>query len=375
MAAQKKIGIITMHRINNYGSVLQAFALQYIIEKMGFDVQLIDYNYPNIFQYTRGVALPKNDWKAKVIKGMSWLHPYNRYDYKFQDFRNRYFKLSPYYKDFDVIHQKAISYDLYITGSDQVWNPKFTKGDTTFLLDFAEKNANKISYASSFSCTQLGKEYEATYSELLAQYQAISVREWGGVELVKRLTGQQAVITVDPTLLLDDNAWKTVVSKRCRYSKNYILLYVLSYSFSPIPYIYDLALYLSKKLNLRIVVLGKHPYLSKYKNVESILDAGPLEFLQLIENAVCVVTSSFHGTAFSVNYKKPVYAVVNGKNDDDRISSFLSDVSLDKSIIPVRTPLEIIPLDMNLEFSWNILNQKRKYSLSYLENAINANIE
>lgn len=375
MAAQKKIGIITMHRINNYGSVLQAFALQYIIEKMGFDVQLIDYNYPNIFQYTRGVALPKNDWKAKVIKSMSWLHPYNRYDYKFQDFRNRYFKLSPYYKDFDVIHQKAISYDLYITGSDQVWNPKFTKGDTTFLLDFAEKNANKISYASSFSCTQLGKEYEATYSELLAQYQAISVREWGGVELVKRLTGQQAVITVDPTLLLDDNAWKTVVSKRCRYSKNYILLYVLSYSFNPVPYIYDLALYLSKKLNLRIVVLGKHPYLSKYKNVESVLDAGPLEFLQLIENAVCVVTSSFHGTAFSVNYKKPVYAVVNGKNDDDRISSFLSDVSLDKSIIPVRTPLETIPLDMNLEFSWNILNQKRKYSLSYLENAINANIE
>ena len=375
MAAQKKIGIITMHRINNYGSVLQAFALQYIIEKMGFDVQLIDYNYPNIFQYTRGVALPKNDWKAKVIKSMSWLHPYNRYDYKFQDFRNRYFKLSPYYKDFDVIHQKAISYDLYITGSDQVWNPKFTKGDTTFLLDFAEKNANKISYASSFSCTQLGKEYEATYSELLAQYQAISVREWGGVELVKRLTGQQAVITVDPTLLLDDNAWKTVVSKRCRYSKNYILLYVLSYSFNPIPYIYDLALYLSKKLNLQIVVLGKHPYLSKYKNVESILDAGPLEFLQLIENAVCVVTSSFHGTAFSVNYKKPVYAVVNDKNDDDRVSSFLSDLSLDESIIPMGMALDTIPLDMHSESSWSILNQKREYSLSYLENAINANIK
>lgn len=375
MAAQKKIGIITMHRINNYGSVLQAFALQYIIEKMGFDVQLIDYNYPNIFQYTRGVALPKNDWKAKVIKSMSWLHPYNRYDYKFQDFRNRYFKLSPYYKDFDVIHQKAISYDLYITGSDQVWNPKFTKGDTTFLLDFAEKNANKISYASSFSCTQLGKEYEATYSELLAQYQAISVREWGGVELVKRLTGQQAVITVDPTLLLDDNAWKTVVSKRCRYSKNYILLYVLSYSFNPVPYIYDLALYLSRKLNLQIVVLGKHPYLSKYKNVESILDAGPLEFLQLIENAVCVVTSSFHGTAFSVNYKKPVYAVVNDKNDDDRISSFLSDLSLDESIIPMGMALDTIPLDMHSESSWSILNQKREYSLSYLENAINANIK
>lgn len=374
MAVLKRIGIITMHRINNYGSVLQAFALQYIIEKMGFDVQLIDYNYPNIFQYTRGVALPKNDWKAKVIKSMSWLHPYNRYDYKFQDFRNRYFKLSPYYKDFDVIHQKAISYDLYITGSDQVWNPKFTKGDTTFLLDFAEKNANKISYASSFSCTQLGKEYEATYSELLAQYQAISVREWGGVELVKRLTGQQAVITVDPTLLLDDNAWKTVVSKRCRYSKNYILLYVLSYSFNPVPYIYDLALYLSRKLNLQIVVLGKHPYLSKYKNVESILDAGPLEFLQLIENAVCVVTSSFHGTAFSVNYKKPVYAVVNNKNDDDRISSFLSDLSLDESIIPMGMALDTIPLDMHSESSWSILNQKREYSLSYLENAINANI-
>ena len=96
--------------------------------------------------------------------------------------------------------------------------------------------------------------------------------------------------------------------------------------------------------------------------------------MQLIENAVCVVTSSFHGTAFSVNYKKPVYAVVNDKNDDDRISSFLSDVNLDKSIISVGTTLETIPLDMNLEFSWNTLNQRRKYSLSYLENAINANI-
>ena len=97
--------------------------------------------------------------------------------------------------------------------------------------------------------------------------------------------------------------------------------------------------------------------------------------MQLIENAVCVVTSSFHGTAFSVNYKKPVYAVVNNKNDDDRISSFLSDVSLDKSIISVGTPLETIPLDMHSESSWNIINQKREYSLSYLENAINANIE
>lgn len=375
MAAQKKIGIITMHRINNYGSVLQAFALQYIVKKMGFDVQIIDYDYPNSFQYARGVALPKNDWKAKVIKSMFWLHPYNRYDYKFQDFRNCYFRLSPYYKDFDAIHQKAIPYDLYITGSDQVWNPNFTKGDTTFLLDFAGKSANKISYASSFSCTQLGKEYEAAYSELLSQYQAISVREYGGVELVKQLTGKQAVLTVDPTLLLDGNDWRTIAGKQNQYNKGYILLYVLSYSFNPVPYIYDLALYLSKKLNLPIVVLGKHPYLSKYKNVESILDAGPLEFLQLIENAVCVVTSSFHGTAFSVNYKKPVYAVVNNKNDDDRISSFLSDVSLDKSIISVGTPLETIPLDMHSESSWNILNQKREYSLSYLENAINANIE
>lgn len=371
--AKKRVGVITMHRVNNFGSVLQAYALQYVIQRMGFEVELIDYEYPNKFQYERGIVRPQLNWKTVIIRMMSWLHPYNRYNYRFSKFRKSYFRLSSYFKDFDAIHQDKPNYDIYVTGSDQVWNPFFTKGDSTFLLDFANETIHKVAYSPSFSGAFLDAKIKELYARLLGQYNYISVREAKDTGIIKELLGKESAVCLDPTLLLSANEWMkaTSISDGKISDDGYILLYILAYSFNPKPYICDLATFLSKKLNLPIVVIGaKEPSLQggeiKYVN-----DGGPLQFIKLFSRATCVVTSSFHGTAFAVNFGKPVYSVVNTAISDNRISSFLNDLKLSESIVPLGMPFDKITLKQDMELSQSELSRKRELSLAYLTNALN----
>lgn len=375
---KKRIGIITMHRLYNYGSVLQAYALQCVIEKMGLDAEIIDYNYPNSFQYKRGIRPPINNWKTKIIRLMGNFHPHNRVCRKFQEFWDKHFSLSSYFSDFEAIHSNRFSYDLCITGSDQVWNPTFTKGDTTFLLDFIGRNIPKVSYASSFSTTNLDDAYRPLYAKLLAQYKVISVRERGGVEIVKELTGKNAVVSVDPTLLLTASDWLRLAgTHKCKKptKEKYLLLYVLSYTFNPSPYISELALSISERLSLPIIVIGgKDPSVKENGLIYWIEDAGPAEFIQLFANATAVVTSSFHGTAFAVNFGKKVFSVVKKESPDDRISSFLKGIELEKAIVPMGTPFEKISTEEDIATSQQLLEKHREESMKYLRNAIINNL-
>lgn len=375
---ERRIGIITMHRVYNYGSALQAYALQYVIEKMGFKAEIIDYNYPNSFQYKRGVPPPVNNWKTIIIRLMGRFHPYNRVSHKFRKFWSKNFSLSPYFPDFESIHSSNISYDLCVTGSDQVWNPAFTKGDTTFLLDFIKKDIPKISYASSFSTTNLDNTYGSLYAKLLAEYKAISVREQGGAKIVKELTGKKAVVSIDPTLLLTASDWQKLTDgHKCKKptEEKYLLLYVLSYVFNPSPYIYELAYSISEKLSLPIVAIGRKVKSVKRNNlIHWIEDIGPIEFIQLFANATVVVTSSFHGTAFAVNFGSKVFSVVKKGSTDDRISSFLNSVGLEKAIVSMGTPFEKIPTEENITVAQQSLEKHREDSMNYLQNAIIDNL-
>lgn len=375
---KKRIGIITMHRLYNYGSALQAYALQRVIEEMGIEAEIIDYNYPNSFQYERGIRPPTNNWKTKVIRLMWKIHPHNRVRYKFHDFWNKHFTLSNYFPDFITIHNNSLSYALCVTGSDQVWNPQFTKGDTTFLLDFIDRNIPKISYASSFSTTNLDNAYRPLFAKLLSQYKAISVREKGGVEIVKELTGKNAKITVDPTLLLSASEWIRLTEEhKCPQNNGgkYLLLYVLSYAFNPSPYIYDFAFSVSKRLDLPIVAIGgKDPSVKESSLIHWIDDAGPIEFIKLFANSTVVVTSSFHGTAFATNFKKKVFTVIKSNSTDDRISSFLNSIGLNKAIVPMGTPFEEVSIDEDTTIAQQLLEKRKDESMKYLRNAIIDNL-
>ena len=232
-------------------------------------------------------------------------------------------------------------------------------------MDFAEKNANKISYASSFSCTQLGKEYEATYSELLAQYQAISVREWGGVELVKRLTGQQAVITVDPTLLLTGEEWKREMPKKQLVQGDYILLYVPGYR----PSVYDMAQYLSRKLGLPVIVT-QFFYKAWHYPFRKHLAVGPWEFLELLRNARLVVSGSFHALVFSTLFHVPFWAVDGDK--DNRMVTFLKNMGLeDRTINNLDKGRKWLrSMDCDFMAADQYLEDNRRRSMSHLKEMI-----
>lgn len=139
----KDLGILTMHRVVNYGSALQAYATQRVIENMGYTCEIIDYMYPNAFQYQRGTSYTPITFKSKVSKFFG-LNPYWRKVNKFEKFYRDYFHLSPKYNCPEEINTNPPIYRAYITGSDQVWNPVHTKGDLTFLLDFVTNAPSNI---------------------------------------------------------------------------------------------------------------------------------------------------------------------------------------------------------------------------------------
>lgn len=367
----KSVGILTMHKVCNFGSALQAYATQSVITSLGYKCELIDYIYPNDFQFNRGYSKTFKNWKSKLSYTLG-LHPRWKKMKAMKKFWP-YLHTSKSFKNYEQIHKNPPVYDIYLTGSDQVWNPQFTKGDTTFFLDFAPKNAVKISYASSFASTELPVEFCSQIKPLLKSYQSISVRETNGIEIVKSLTGKVCPVTLDPTLLLNFTQWNDLGNvKRDDYTgKRYILLYVLDYALNPIPYIYDVAKNLQKQTGLEIITLGGVK-LDFFKNipVKTVWDADPFVFLHLIRNATYVVTSSFHGVAFAANYGKPLAAIIDREKGDDRISTLLQKLGMESCIFNINDPIELSNMYYNAVDEQEKLHELRIESIDYLKKSL-----
>lgn len=152
---------------------------------------------------------------------------------------------------------KAPSFDAYMTGSDQVWNCKFTKGDTNFLLKFAPKDSPRLSYGASFASPSIPKEYEHIFKEELPKYSSILVREHSGVDIVKNLIGKNAEVVCDPTLLLTKTDYHVLATKSKLFiPEPFILVYILDYMYNPYPKVYDIIRKVKKELGLKVVYIG-----------------------------------------------------------------------------------------------------------------------
>ena len=229
-------------------------------------------------------------------------------------------------------------------GSDQVWNPIHMKGDDTFLLGFLSSDAYKISFSSSFAIKTLPYELENKYKELLKRFKFISVREKNGQELIKNLIGRKVSITLDPTLMLNRTDWGrlTATCPNKFKQEKYIVLYIQNYAFNPAPYIYELLINLQKETGLKVYSLSHIPSIYQNENTEIMIDASPITFLQVFEGASYVVTSSFHGTAFALNFTVPLFSVVSNKaTEDDRQVSLLKSLGLEKCIIKMGMPFKL----------------------------------
>lgn len=348
-----------MHRVKNCGSNLQAYALQHKLQQMGHDAELIDYYYQPPASKTFSIQNIISFF-LDAITGF----PKRRQNSRFKKFQEKYYKTSRFY-DKDSIKENPPVYDLYMSGSDQVWNPRYIKDDTNFMLSFADASCRKISYASSFACADIPEEYTEKYADALNQYDYISVREQEGIDIVNKLTGKEAQLSCDPVLLLDKSEWSEIAGEEKPCKEPYILVYTLAYMFNPRPAIYDIIESVQKKLGYKVIYLNgikEEKFKQKSKVVK---DFGPIEFLRWIKNSEIVVTDSFHCTAFSIIFNRPVLGIVKGANSKDgRLITLLREVGCEKSIIPYDANLGVLS-DFKRDYSCDPLKQKSYINKSF----------
>ena len=329
----KKVGIITFHFADNFGAVLQTYALSKTIEKFDLEVEIIDYVpkklrdfynlYPNVIyaisEYgilsTIRILINKTyNLRRNIIRTRN-----------FNLFRNSHFKVSKKINNLNQLKEEKFTYNYCIVGSDQVWNPKFfSKVSGTYFLNFIGPDIKKISYAASIA-QEVDKCYYNEFIKHLDSFSHISVREESAKLFLEKIIDKNIEVTLDPTLLLDSKEWNKIGRKN-NIKDKYILVYDLTSS----TLVIDLANKLSLITGYKII---SYTCDSNYKNwIGSFSTYNPSNFLDLIANAEFVVTNSFHGTVFSIIYKRDFYTIPHPTRGS-RMIELLNKLDLNSRII------------------------------------------
>lgn len=363
-----KIAIITFHRAINYGAVLQAWALQEQLKRMGHDVRILDYNSKQMKAYTKAFNMFGQNRSLKSYIKAAVYAPYRGYKIsKFRKFVRKWLNVTSRLKQSDLC-QMDKQFDLFITGSDQVWNDFLAGFDGAYFLDFVTKREKKASYSASFGFESVPVELVSEYKERLNSISKISVRENTGRNIVYDLLEREVPITVDPTLLLDMNSWMPMINVGSRKNfKKYILIYTLN----PIKHLMNCAFDIAEKEDLAIYYISLDiKNLRDYREcnrLKHLLAPSPENFLDLLYNAEWVLTNSFHGTVFSIIFHKKFYSEVDyGFQKNDRIISLLESLGLNSQKISENRPTQT-SYDIDWANVEKLLNNYRSQSLFFLE--------
>lgn len=364
-----KVAIITITDGQNYGNRLQNYALQEVLKSLGFEVLTI--RRKNHHDKKRIIRVIKRN--IKRILG----RPYGKYRLirkkRFDDFNSKYIQF-----DRAVLQDNKAPKDIknrfryFVVGSDQVWNAGFRiirEDLLNYLASFADPG-QRISYAASFGTDTIPPESEDIFREELSRFKAISVREEAGIELLHSL-GLQGSVVLDPTMLLTAEQWALVGKK-----PSYILdtPYVLTYFLGGrdqriIRECIDTVSAGKKVINLENASVPE----SRIENIE-FYSTGPAEFIWLIFHAECVITDSFHATAFSIIFHRPFLvfdrkAINNSYKMGNRIETLLGRFNLEKN----KAGLDIVPSfpePYDIDRVDKILSIEREKSISYLKRAL-----
>lgn len=378
----KRIGIITILKTNNYGAELQAYATQAILSKLGYKAEIIDYLFYKNPEHKKTKA-SKPSFNHGLKKRLAeTLYPViakfkagsnksnsKKRDERFDSFHTDNTAMSATYRTMDELYASKKEYDVYMVGSDQVWNPGVYSSLLPYMLTFAPEGKKRVAYASSFGVSSIPQECQWLYKKYLSQFSYIGVREKNAVDMVKEISGKDATWVLDPTLLLNKEDWMKVVKQSYGEKRNYILLYELT----PCPYILELAKHFREKKGLEIIRICKNASVEDNDStILNIIDAGPAEFIDLFANAGMVITNSFHGTAFSINFGKEFYTITPArKHNNSRQRSILELFDLQDRLIAENTPIENISVkEIDYKATARILEDERKKSIDFLTNAI-----
>lgn len=360
----KKGLIISLYDNNNYGNRLQNYALQNVLSefcdiktynnvKYDKETMLIKRSYTKI---NFGMAIKKclSKIKHKILKENKnrVLIKGERLD-NFIEFSNKYIKLT----------ENKDNYDYYIIGSDQVWNPDFARSYNTNFALFVNSNSKVISYAASFGINQIPEECKVIYRKGLNNISNISVREETGAKIVKDLIGKDALVVVDPTMLLTSEEWRRMENKPKNIEgKKYIFTYFLGKISEKRKIFLEKT---AKENNLEIINMMQITEPETYV-------AGPSEFLSYIDNASIVFTDSFHACIFSIVFKRPFYILNredNMKNMSSRLDTLLSKFKLEDR--KLNSYEDKVSFDIDYSYTDKILEEERKKSDEFLRKALN----
>ncbi len=365
---KKKIGLLTFHRPINYGAVLQAVALAKALELCGVDCEIIDYINP-AFEKAYPILHKEN---CSSMKGLIWefmMVPKRIKQKKgFDAFLKRNANLTKSYSKAEM-QKIEKEYDAFIVGSDQVWNLKCSGNDNTYFLDFV-KEKPKYSYAASFGDSVVKEENKGIIRNFLSSFSCISVREESGLRILEELATCEFEQSLDPTLLLNKEKWCEIVENTKRLiPEKYVLIYFMVQSPDTVREVFTMANRIKEQYGYKIVVIGGS--IRKNRNGVTYYNAtSPEEFVTLFRDASYVLTSSFHGTAFSVNFKKDFYSYV--KPDllvQGRIESLLVKLGLEDRIFSKATAINKLS-SINYEDAEVKLEVEREKSYTYIEKVL-----
>lgn len=359
-----KIGIITFHRAINFGAVLQAVALECVLQKLYAedDIEMIDYRNPLTERIYRPNYISKKRLMKSVISMPLQYHTKKIKREKFLRFNEKYLKMSKrHFETMKQLEEAEKQYDCFITGSDQVWSMECTEFDEAYFLSFVKDNKKKNSYAASFGFNTIPLGYEEEYKKRLAGYNHVAVREDSGKKILEELLPDEyknISVTLDPTLLLTKEEWGRF-TKTIKKEKKYILLYAVRR-----PQFFDFARELGQKTGYEILYINDRKILGE-KGIKYLQGIGPDEFLGLFQNAEYIITNSFHGTVFSILFQKEFWVETNSYGmNNNRAKSLIKRLGISGRDLSEKR-------EWNTKINWEkveqVLKENKQKSLEYLQ--------
>lgn len=360
----RKFGILTWHYYANFGSALQAYALQSAVESLGFEAKIINYQNPRFH------VDPRKEQLCSVIGSVFRHIPLaaaQRFAYPFQVFRAKYLHQTARVTDGNAIPELLSGFDGVICGSDQIWAPNVFN-PVYFLENISRNQLRKVSYAASIGLNEIPAELQQRYRELLREFNAVSVREKRGKELLKQVCNVDATVVLDPTLLLDAEHYRGISSPVCGIPPKFIFCYFLKKDHQ---YRARVEAY-ARTRGLRVIGVSENAQDGQW--MQLLQHMGPREFLWLIDNSQAVFTDSYHGTIFSMLLHKDFYTFERFSSKDpicqnSRIYQLDDWFGIGERILGVDdVPEKCTQLDY--EAVDGRLREARAFSFSYLSEAL-----
>jgi len=360
-----KVKMLTFHNAENYGATLQAYALKETLKKLGTAPSFVNYENKAILADYKLIRTNS----LKSFFSSLWYLPRNlKRKISFKSFSDTYLDAkSKSYASASQIEKDIEDGDVFVAGSDQIWNPELTDGlSDVYTLNFeTDKVIKRVIYGASLGSEEILQKHADEFKAKTHRLDYVSVREQSIIESLSNICGKGIEQVVDPTLLLNKSDWDNFITNNTTVSlksQKYILVYTLFESDE----VTKIANCISKITGLKVVHFRKYnAYNNEYMNLYS---KGPIDFVNAFKNAEYIVTNSFHGTVFSIIYEKCFYSVLP-KSRAGRIKDLLDKLNLNSRIVE---KAEDIKLEENIDYTYakEKIEEMRIHSIEYLKKGV-----